>query len=143
MGKQTFGRTKKMLGISMIALFVMSMAVQSVFAQASPDEKDQTTSAAPSVASPMPIPKVDVVNPCEPLKVYFRFVPDSKIRIISAKWTFGDGQTSTMTRPTHVYRAGTFKPSVTVTYMVNHVSITKPITNISTIRVYRCPKQLP
>jgi PKD repeat protein len=142
MGKQTFGRTKKMLGITMLALFVMSMAVQSVFAQASSDEKYQSTSAAPSVASapPMPIPKVNVVNPCEPLKVYFRFVPDSKIRIISAKWTFGDGQTSTTTRPTHVYRAGTFKPSVTVTYMVNHVSVTKPITNISPIRVYRCPK---
>lgn len=145
MGKQTSGRTKKMLGISMLIFFVISMTAASVSAQATTTTDSDQGSATPSIASKesqSPRISVAVINPCAPLKVQFRLIFNPReIRILSERWNFGDGTTATnIINPTHIYRrAGTYNPTVTLRFRV--ISTGKVIGEslvIRSIRVLPC-----
>jgi gliding motility-associated-like protein len=54
-----------------------------------------------------------IAEGCEPLTVHFP--SDLTDRPVSYLWTFGDGNTSSSIAPTHVYPAGNFIVSLTVT----------------------------
>ena len=50
---------------------------------------------------------------CAPLEVHFTELCEGDV--VSYKWDFGDGKTSTEPNPTHTYPIGTFSPSLTCT----------------------------
>ncbi|MCZ2276421.1 MAG: PKD domain-containing protein [Bacteroidia bacterium] len=57
---------------------------------------------------------VDVTSGCPPLKVLF--TPNSTGSNVTYLWNFGDGQTSNLQSPTHLYQSsGSYIPSLTVT----------------------------
>ena len=80
------------------------------------------TSGCPSVkdsvlVTVVPNPQVsfisDIFNGCEPIQV--TFTDFSAPNIQSWHWDFGDGTSSNQQNPSHIYTAGTFSPTLTVT----------------------------
>ena len=103
MGKETLGNARKRLVILLVVLFVISVIAAPVTASSAKNKFLQADFSASSTSGH------------KPLTVHFTDHSKSHSKVLYWSWSFGDGKTSSLKNPTHVYKnPGRYTVSLTV-----------------------------
>ena len=118
-------QVKKTLVILLLVFFVMAVAAESVSANRAKADHEKFMKADFS-ASP--------ISGHTPLTVHFTDHSKSHSEVLYWSWNFGDGKTSSLQNPTHVYKhPGRYTVSLTVKCPFDIID-TKKVSNYITVK---------